>query len=117
MRNWQKHFPDHDVPGFIDFLVDKGVFKDTTTNRDDCPKFGLEESEDEFFVQHPLRSLRERGDNDYGRYLAYKDGKRFDSDDLEEALLHLLEEVEDDEGAWDELDALSRKYAKKVGTR
>lgn len=120
MRNWETHFPDFDVPRFVDYLVDKGVLVDNSGDGDDGPNFDLMKDKlraTTLFIAHPLRYFRDVED-DLGRFviLRYDDAgdvsARFDTDDLEEALVRILEKG--DEAGIEALDTFAEEYQAKM---
>ncbi len=123
MRNWEKRFPSFDVPRLVDYLVDKGHLVDDSQDDDDAPNFYLkpgqgEKSEASLFVNHPLRSMRDGVDDDRMRFVILtRDAngdfdKKFETDDLEEALIRVFET--DTVAGWDILEPLVMEYRDTV---
>lgn len=117
-RNWEKHFPDFDVPRLVDFLVDKGVLIDNSEDGDDGPNFNPRElPSTTLFVNHPLRSMRDVED-DRMRFviLRHDDAgdvdQKYDTDDLEEALIRVFET--DDVAGWTVLEPLVEEHRDKA---
>jgi hypothetical protein len=95
MGDWVDEFgPYYEIPGFLPFLVRKGVLGDLSWHNDVSPSFGLVNSdpneEVRLWVEHPFKDQRETGPDD-NRFLVdvmIDDERRFEhhTDDLQEAL-------------------------------
>lgn len=102
--SWQEEFgKDYEVPGLIEHMVKLGILEDFSWHNDSSPSFVVKDPEDEergvrIWIEHPVKSIREF--DDMKRFLVQygefgRDGEEnLNTDDLEEAILILLE--------WDE---------------
>lgn len=93
---WKRWRPDYKVPGTMDKLVNAGVLKDKTRERDIVPHFEAtlsDGSELVLWVDHPDREKRVmRNGPRYGLEIHRKERSPktlFESNDLEETLLAL----------------------------
>lgn len=101
MRNWEEeHGKDYEVPGLIDYMVDREILVDSSWHNDGAPRFHIVDPKDEsrgvtLWVDHPVASQREAGPG--GGRFHVSDGEfmsdsedEFETDDLEKAILTLL---------------------------
>lgn len=102
--SWKhEHGLEYEVPGLIDFMVKAGILEDFSWHNDSMPSFAVKDPEKEeygvrIWVAHPLKSSRE---DQGGKRFHVQEGEfvsesywELDTDDLEEAIISLLERAD-----------------------
>ncbi len=96
MPYWESVFGHHfEVPGFVRFLIQQKILEDISYGNNVSPSFGVWDPTSErrvvFWVDHPIKKYRQ---NLAERFHVQRDQEViFSSDDLEEALENLFEEL------------------------
>jgi len=111
MRNWAaEHGWSYEVPGLIDYMVDKKMLEDVSWHNDTMPRFQIADPDDEesgitIWVDHPVGSMREAGPEaprfmvHAGQLMSDPD-EDFETDDLEKALTTAFEFAEKHITGW-----------------